>query len=118
MTVAGAVLGTVPYMSPEQSLGQRVEKPSDIFSLGVVCYELLGGERPFVGESQSAITDAILHREPRPLGALNPLVPDKVMATIQRMLEKGRRCPHGAAWAPSAGTRTPVRPEVAGRRSS
>jgi outer membrane biosynthesis protein TonB len=94
MTVAGAVLGTVPYMSPEQSNGQRVEQPSDIFSLGVVFYELLGGERPFVGETQSAITAAILHGEPRPLTNLNPLVPESMTATIKHMLEKDahQRC--------------------------
>jgi serine/threonine-protein kinase len=94
LTEHGAMLGTVPYMSTEQSLGQRVGKPSDIFSLGVVCYELLGGQRPFVGETQSAITDAILHNEPRSLAGLNPLVPDRLMAAIQHMLEKdaAKRC--------------------------
>jgi len=74
MTMAGAVLGSWPYMSPEQANGQRLEKPSDIFSLGVVFYELLGGARPFLGEQPSEITAAILKSEPRPLFAFYRLV--------------------------------------------
>lgn len=66
---AGVFAGTPHYMSPEQALGRTLDSRSDIFSLGVVTYELLAGKRPFEGDTFIAIADAILHRDPPPLPA-------------------------------------------------
>lgn len=95
VTIAGSVLGTPAYMSPEQAAGQTVDERSDIFSTGVVGYELLGGERPFKGDSYSSVVHAIRTIEPPRLATLNPLVPDEVAEVIHRMLEKDleRRTP-------------------------
>ena len=67
LTTEGAVVGTVPYMSPEQLQGQPVDHRSDLFSLGVLLYELSTGERPFVGGSAAAVTSSILRDTPSPL---------------------------------------------------
>jgi serine/threonine protein kinase len=88
VTVVGAVLGTPAYMSPEQATGEPVDERSDIFSAGVVGYELLGGKRPFQGDSYSSVLRSILTVEPLALGSFNPLVPDEVVAIIHRMLQK------------------------------
>jgi serine/threonine-protein kinase len=88
MTVAGSVLGTPAYMSPEQATGETVDERSDIFSAGVVAYELLGGTRPFQGDSYSTVLRAILTVEPPALGSFNPLVPEPVVKIVQKMLQK------------------------------
>lgn len=95
MTATGAVLGTPAYMSPEQATGQRVDERSDVFSMGVVGYELLGGRRPFPGDSYASVLHAILNHEPQPLRAVNPDVPPEVETLIASLLEKdpARRCP-------------------------
>jgi serine/threonine protein kinase/tetratricopeptide (TPR) repeat protein len=68
-TLAGTLVGTTAYMSPEQAQGERADARSDIFSFGVVVYELLSGRRPFHGDTQSSILAAILVKEPPPLQA-------------------------------------------------
>jgi TolB-like protein/predicted Ser/Thr protein kinase len=87
---AGALLGTVLYMSPEQALGREVDARSDIFSLGAVFYELLAGHPPFAGESAAEVFDGLLHREPpsRPAGS-DPRLKG-VEPILRRMLARDR----------------------------
>lgn len=87
-TVAGLVLGTVSYMSPEQALGQQVDHRSDIFSLGVVTYEMLTAKLPFNGESPTEIIDRILHQEPPAIARLNYGVPQEFERIVRKTLEK------------------------------
>lgn len=87
-TVAGLVLGTVSYMSPEQALGQPVDHRSDIFSLGVVTYEMLTAQLPFNGESATEIIDRIVHEEPPAIARLNYGVPPEFERIVRKTLEK------------------------------
>ena len=88
VTVAGMVLGTVSYMSPEQALGRDVDHRSDLFSLGVVLYELSTGRIPFVGGSPTEIIDRILHEIPPPPSRFTSAVPAALDAVVARALEK------------------------------
>jgi serine/threonine protein kinase/tetratricopeptide (TPR) repeat protein len=87
-TVTGLVLGTVSYMSPEQALGQAVDHRSDIFSLGVVAYEMLTGQLPFNGESSTEAIDRIVHQEPPAIARLNYGVPPELERIVRKTLEK------------------------------
>lgn len=86
----GTVLGTVAYMSPEQALGRDVDARTDVFSLGVLLWELLAGRRPFEGANTIGIIDALLHAEPPSLTRLNPAVPRELEAVVLKMLSKDR----------------------------
>ena len=86
----GSVLGTVAYMSPEQALGRDVDARTDVFSLGVMLWELLAGRRPFEGTNTVAVIDALLHAEPPSLTRLNPAVPRELDALVRKMLAKDR----------------------------
>ena len=87
-TMAGMVMGSPKYMSPEQVVGQAVDGRSDIFSLGVVLYEMLTGKTPFVGENISAIMYQILNEEPVPPKAFNQNIPDSINYIILKTLAK------------------------------
>jgi eukaryotic-like serine/threonine-protein kinase len=89
-TREGAILGTTGYMSPEQALGRPIDARSDVFSFGVVLYELLAGRRAFAGDSEFSIMSALVHEPPAPLQQLRPDVPDRVAAIVSRCLEKDR----------------------------
>lgn len=88
LTTDGLVLGTPHYMSPEQATGKKLDARSDVFSLGVVLYELLSAQRPFEGESTVDILHAIIHSPPRPLDTLDPPLPPGLLAILQRALRK------------------------------
>jgi eukaryotic-like serine/threonine-protein kinase len=83
-TQTGAILGTVHYMSPEQLCGQPVDGRTDVFSLGVLLYELLGGRRPFESASPSAVIAAILTEEPKPLERVSAELNAIVMKAIAK----------------------------------
>ncbi|QQS44788.1 MAG: protein kinase [Acidobacteriota bacterium] len=87
-TSPGTVIGTFAYMSPEQALGNEVDGRSDIFSLGVVLYELLAARLPFSGSSSLAVVDAILHADPLPVALFNYRVTPDLERVVQRMLDK------------------------------
>ena len=87
-TRQGLVLGTARYMSPEQARGQKVDARSDIWSLGVVLYEMVGGGPPFRGETPSDCIASILTTEPPPLSGVLPDVPLKLESILQKALRK------------------------------
>ena len=90
VTDAGAVMGTVSYMSPEQSRGEEVDARTDVWSLGVVLYEMLTGHLPFRGKSASHTLVAIQDEEPAPLSAHLPEVPDLLQEIVSDALSKDR----------------------------
>jgi non-specific serine/threonine protein kinase len=90
LTVAGSVLGTVAYMSPEQARGRLTDARTDIFSLGVVIYRLASGALPFKGESSAVVFEAILNRSPQPLAEVNPEMPQELGRILEKALEKDR----------------------------
>jgi Tol biopolymer transport system component len=89
-TNPGVVLGTVKYMSPEQALGQEVDHRSDLFSLGVVIYELLAGAAPFKGDTTAAALDAIVHHTQTPITQIRRDLHPEFESIINRVLEKDR----------------------------
>lgn len=88
LTQAGTFVGTIAYVSPEQSMGTEVDLRSDIFSFGVVTQELLTGKRPFYGASQWALLHEIGHGKPKPMRATHPHLPTALEALVERMLAK------------------------------
>jgi tetratricopeptide (TPR) repeat protein/class 3 adenylate cyclase len=88
LTAAGAVFGTAAYMSPEQATGRPADYRSDLFSFGVMLYELVTGQRPFERASAAETVAAILKEQPPPASALNPLVPPPLEWAIDRCLAK------------------------------
>jgi serine/threonine-protein kinase len=89
-TQTGVVLGTPSYMSPEQIAGQKVDGRSDLFSLGVVFYELLSGERPFQGDSIATLMFNITASSPAPIKDLALNIPQPCINIIEKLLVKDR----------------------------
>jgi tetratricopeptide (TPR) repeat protein/predicted Ser/Thr protein kinase len=91
LTRLGAAIGTITYMSPEQVRGEELDARTDLFSFGVVLYEMVTGVSPFRGESFGVIAEAILNRRPVAPVRLNPEVPTKLEEVINKALEKDRK---------------------------
>jgi eukaryotic-like serine/threonine-protein kinase len=88
LTSAGLVFGTLPYMSPEQLRGERVDTRTDIFAFGALLYEMLTGVRPFKADSQAGLIAAVLEHEIPPVSDLQPLAPPPLDRIVQKCLAK------------------------------
>ncbi len=91
LTVAGTVLGTIAYMSPEQTRGQLTDARTDLFSLGAVLYQMATGDLPFQGDTDARIFESIINREPRPIEEANPKMPGELGRILEKALEKDRQ---------------------------
>jgi predicted ATPase len=88
VVMSEAVIGTVPYMSPEQALGKQLDHRSDLFSLGVVLYEMATGCQPFSGSTWFEAIDRTIHSDPRSITSINPKIPPSLQRLIMQCLEK------------------------------
>ena len=91
LTAVGVIPGTAVYMSPEQARSDEIDFRSDLFSFGVVMYEMSTGKKPFTGKNSLMTLDAVLHEKPVPPGELNPAVPVELEGIIGKAMEKDRK---------------------------
>jgi len=97
VTKTGTTAGTVAYMSPEQATGDEVDHRSDIWSLGIVLYELLTGVQPFKGEHEAALLYQIVHEEPEPVTSIRSDVPEAMTRIVDRAVSKEREARYASA---------------------
>ena len=97
LTTTGSTMGTLAYMSPEQAQGIEVDQRSDIFSFGVVLYEMITGQLPFRGEHEAAIIYSIINETPEPLARYKTNVPERLQRIIDKTLEKDRNIRYQSA---------------------
>jgi dienelactone hydrolase/predicted Ser/Thr protein kinase len=97
LTREGTTLGTVAYMSPEQALGKDLDHRTDIWSLGVVLYEMLSGKLPFHGDHEASILYTVVHEEPKPLKAVKPDVAPELQQVVARALKKSPEARYASA---------------------
>jgi len=97
LTKSQTTLGTVAYMSPEQARGDELDERTDLWSLGVVLYEMLTGELPFRGDRELSVIHSIIHEEPKPIAKLMPPVPEGLRRVVSRALRKNRGERYGTA---------------------
>src|SRR5207302_608511 len=90
LTAVGVIPGTAVYMSPEQARSETIDARSDLFSFGVVMYEMATGKKPFTGNNSLVTLDAVLHQKPVPPRALNPNLPVELEGIIGKAMEKDR----------------------------
>ena len=126
LTEEGTVLGTFPYMAPEQVEGREADARSDIFALGAVLYEMATGRRAFDGESAASIMASVLREEPEPLSGLHPVAPPALDHVVSRCLAKdpeerwqnAKDVAVELRWVAEAGSQAGVAAPVAKRRRS
>jgi len=97
LTQMGTTVGTVAYISPEQARGEKVDHRTDIWSLGVVLYEMLTGERPFKGDYEQAVIYSVMNEEPIPVKKVNPAVPTELEQIVNKALRKNPELRYSSA---------------------
>src|SRR5256885_7251284 len=97
LTSTGVAMGTVSYMSPDQVRGEELDERTDLFSLGLVLYEMATGKQAFIGNTSGVIFEAILNRTPPPAARLNPAISPQLEQIICKALEKNRTLRYRAA---------------------
>ena len=90
LTITGLMMGTAGYMSPEQVRGEKLDARTDLFSFGLVLYEMGTGQRAFAGQTAAAVKDAIQNEDPTPLRHINPVLPEKLESIVNQAIEKDR----------------------------